>query len=46
MPFTVLNKNDLAENRRLDQRKVFKKVIDYIKETSASIPADFFIFLQ
>lgn len=34
MPFTVLNKNDLAENRRLDQRKVFKKVIDYIKENN------------
>lgn len=34
MPFTVLNKNNLAENRRLDQRKVFKKVIDYIKENN------------
>ena len=34
MPFTVLNKNDLAENRRLDQRKAFKKVIDYIKENN------------
>lgn len=34
MPFTVLNKNDLAECRRLDQRKVFKKVIDYIKENN------------
>jgi len=32
MPFTVLSKNDLAEERRLDQRKVFNKMIDYIKE--------------
>ncbi len=32
MPFTVLSKNDLAEERRLDQRKSFKKMIDYIKE--------------
>ena len=32
MPFTVLSKNDLAEERRLDQRKVFQKMIDYIKE--------------
>ena len=27
MPFTVLSKNGLAEERRLDQRKVFKKTI-------------------
>lgn len=32
MPFTVLAKNDLAEERRIDQRKVFQKMIDYIKE--------------
>ena len=32
MPFTVLSKNDLAEERRLDQRKAFQKMIDYIKE--------------
>jgi len=34
MPFTVLSKNDLAEERRLDQRKAFQKMIDYIKENS------------
>ena len=32
MPFTVLSKNDLAEERRIDQRKVFQKMVDYIKE--------------
>lgn len=32
MPFTLLSKNDLAEERRIDQRKAFKKMIDYIKE--------------
>ena len=32
MPFTVLSKNDLAEERRIDQRKVFRKMIEYIKE--------------
>ncbi len=32
MPFTVLAKNSLAEERRLDQRKAFQKMIDYIKE--------------
>lgn len=37
MPFTVLNKNNLAENRRLDQRKVFKKVIDYIKDNNVEM---------
>lgn len=31
-PFTVLSKNGLAEERRIDQRKVFQKMIDYIKE--------------
>lgn len=37
MPFTVLNKNGLAEKRRLDQRNVFEKVIKYIKENSIEI---------
>lgn len=32
MPFTVLSKNGLAEERRLDQRDVFNKMINYIKE--------------
>ena len=34
MPFTVLAKNGLAEQRRLDQRAVFNKMIDYIKENN------------
>lgn len=34
MPFTVLSKNGLAEQRRLDQRAVFNKMIDYIKENN------------
>ena len=32
MPFTLLSKNDLAEERRIDQRKAFQKMINYIKE--------------
>lgn len=32
MPFTVLAKNGLAEERRLDQRNAFGKMINYIKE--------------
>ena len=28
MPFTMLSKNDLAEERRLDQRKAFQKMIE------------------
>ena len=33
VPFTVLNtRNNLGEKRRLEQRVVFKKVIQYIKE--------------
>lgn len=32
MPFTVLAKNGLAEQRRLDQRNAFNKMINYIKE--------------
>ena len=34
MPFTVLSKNGLAEQRRLDQRAAFNKMIDYIKENN------------
>ena len=37
MPFTVLNKNGLAEKRRLDQRNVFEKVIKYIKENNIEL---------
>ena len=32
MPFTVLSKNGLGDSRRLDQRNVFNKMINYIKE--------------
>lgn len=31
-PFVVLNKNGLGEERRLEQREVFKNIIEYIKE--------------
>lgn len=31
-PFAVLNKNGLGEERRLEQREVFKNIIEYIKE--------------
>ena len=32
-PFTVLNtRGNLGEKRRLEQREVFKKIIQYIKE--------------
>lgn len=34
MPFTVLTKNGLAEQRRLDQRNAFNKMINYIKENN------------
>ena len=34
MPFTVLSKNGLAEERRLNQRNVFNKMINYIKENN------------
>ena len=34
MPFTVLSKNGLAEERRLDQRDAFNKMINYIKENN------------
>lgn len=33
-PFTLLETRKLAENRRLEQRNAFKKVIDYIRENS------------
>lgn len=32
IPFTVLSKHGLAEQRRLDQRNAFNKMINYIKE--------------
>ncbi len=32
VPFTTLNKNELGNSRRLDQRKALKKIIEYIKE--------------
>lgn len=31
-PFAVLNKNELGEKRRLEQREIFKNIIEYIKE--------------
>lgn len=31
-PFTILEKNGLTESRRLEQRNVFHKMIEYIKE--------------
>ena len=34
MPFTVLSRNGLAEERRLDQRRVFNKIINYIQENN------------
>ena len=34
MPLTVLSKNGLAEERRLDQRNAFNKMINYIKENN------------
>ena len=34
MPFTVLSKNGLAEERRLDQRNIFNKMINYVKENN------------
>lgn len=34
MPFTILNKNGLSEQRRLDQRNAFSKMINYIKENN------------
>lgn len=35
IPFTVLNnRNKLGEQRRLEQREAFKRIIDYIKENN------------
>lgn len=31
-PFTLLHKNDLGNERRLDQREAFRKIIEYIKK--------------
>lgn len=31
-PFSVLNQHDLGNQRRLDQREVFHKIIEYIKQ--------------
>ncbi len=31
-PFVILNKNGLGEERRLEQREVFKNIIEYIKQ--------------
>ena len=36
MPFTILSKNDLAEERRIDQRKIFQRMIEYIKENNVA----------
>lgn len=32
IPFTLLNKNGLGAQRRLDQREAFRKIIEYIKQ--------------
>lgn len=32
VPFTTLNKNNFGENRRLEQRKILKEIIEYIKQ--------------
>ena len=32
IPFTTLNKKELGNTRRLEQRKIFKNIIEYIKE--------------
>ena len=34
MPFTVLSKNGLSEQRRLEQRNAFNKMIKYIKDNN------------
>lgn len=31
-PFTVLNKNNLGNTRRLEQREAFREIIEYIKQ--------------
>lgn len=33
-PFTILEKNGLSESRRIEQRNVFTKMINYIKENN------------
>ncbi len=33
-PFTILEKNGLTENRRLEQRNTFHKMIEYVKENN------------
>lgn len=32
IPFATLAKNDLANERRLEQRQVFKQIIEYIAQ--------------
>lgn len=32
IPFTTLNKNNFGEQRRLEQRKILKEIIEYIKQ--------------
>lgn len=32
VPFTTLNKNNLGNTRRLEQREAFRKIIEYIKQ--------------
>lgn len=32
VPFTTLNKNELGNERRLEQREAFRKIIEYIKQ--------------
>lgn len=34
IPFTTLNKNDLGNTRRLEQRQIFKEIIEYIKQNN------------
>ena len=33
-PFTILEKNGLSESRRIEQRNVFTKMINYIKQNN------------
>lgn len=34
IPFTTLNKNNLGNSRRLEQRQIFKQIIEYIKQNN------------
>lgn len=34
IPFTTLNKNNLGNLRRLEQRQIFKEIIEYIKQNN------------